>query len=352
MKKKILMIGPQPPAIGGIASIVFLLKKHLPGIDFIDSSKPTVRFFRLIQPFSLVVKMMFYCLMNFRCKVIYFSSANRSFWEKSFWAVICRICGAKAYIVMVDGNFPEFYSKLSVRKKSWARFFMRKAVVVAQSPSWKNFFKEIFPDSEIDVITGGVDTDFLSPVEKQQSDKLQVLYVGWIIKEKGIHDILEACSIVKSQRSDFQVDLVGPVYCDEVELRSLIEERSLQDLVKIIGPIHSRDSLKQKYTNADVFVFPSHYEGFPMALLEALSCGLPCIGSRVGGIPDILDDGRCGFLVEPKAPEELAKALIAVLADHELRTKLSNTSRVRAVQEFSISASVESYRKLLGLGMN
>lgn len=350
MSHKILIIGPKPPAIGGIASIVSLLNAHLSDIEVLDSAKPSGRFSRLAHPIVLMFRILVYCLTHSGCKVLFFSSAYRSFWEKSCWALIARLCKADVFVVMVDGNFPEFYAGISDRKKRIARYFMKGITVVAQSPSWKLFFQGIFPSTKIDSITGGIDTDFFQPeTGRQSSDTVSVLYVGWIIKEKGIYDILAACSELKDSALNFKIDLVGPVYCDKNELEQMIRQYQLESVVNVVGAIHSREALREKYNSSDVFLFPSHYEGFPMALLEALACGLPSIGSNVGGIPDILDHGECGLIVEPGNPKEIAVALRRLLADEQLRNVLKSKSRERAIKNFSISSSVDSYKTLLGL---
>lgn len=350
MSHKVLIIGPKPPAIGGIATIVSLLHKHLSDIEVLDSTKPSGGFAKLVHPITLMLRILIYCLTHSHCKVLFFSSAYRSFWEKSCWALIGRLCKAEVFVVMVDGNFPEFYAGISNRKKLLARYVMKGVTVVAQSPSWKLFFQDIFPSSKIDTITGGIDTDFFQPeVNRQSPDILNVLYVGWIIKEKGIYDILAACAEFKGSVLNFKVDLVGPVYCDRGELEQLIKQYQLENIVNIVGAIHSREALRAKYSSSDVFLFPSHYEGFPMALLEALACGLPAIGTNVGGIPDILDHGNCGLIVAPRNPKDISNALQRLLTDEQLRIELKIKSRERAVNEFSISSSVGSYKTLLGL---
>tara|TARA_R110001583_G_scaffold169781_1_gene322979 strand:- start:15833 stop:16924 length:1092 start_codon:yes stop_codon:yes gene_type:complete len=347
---KVLIIGPKPPAIGGIASIVSLLHTHLSDIEILDSAKPSDRLAKVVHPIVLMLRILFYCLTHSRCKVLFFSSAYRSFWEKSCWALIGRLCRAEVFVVMVDGNFPEFYAGISNRKKWLARYFMTGVTVVAQSPSWKLFFQGVFPSSKLDTIIGGIDVDFFQPeVNRQSPHILNVLYVGWIIKEKGVHDILAACHELKEKVINFKVDLVGPIYCDRVELEQLIKQYQLENVVTIVGAIHSREALRAKYSSSDVFLFPSHYEGFPMALLEALACGLPSIGTNVGGIPDILDHGNCGLIIESRNPKDISNALQRLLTDEQLRIELKVKSRERAVNEFSISSSVGSYKTLLGL---
>lgn len=350
MTKKTLIIGPQPPAIGGIASIVSLLNEHLTGVQYMDSTKPNGGFSKTFHPIILLMKLFFFCLFNPGSKVLFFSSAYQSFWEKSCWALIVRVLFSRVYLVMVDGNFPEFYQGLSERKKRLAQFFMKNVTVVAQSPSWQRFYEEIFPSSKFGVISGGVDTDFFqSNGYGSKSKRLNVLYVGWVIKEKGVYDILEACSLLKESFDNFTVELVGPLYLPIETIDELIKSYGLEDVIKICGPIQGRSELRDKYCSSDIFLFPSHYEGFPMAVLEALSCGLPMIASNVGGIPDIVNEGINGFLIEPRSPESISKALSVLLTDEKLRLSMSEESRKSAISKFSISLSAESYRTLLDL---
>lgn len=355
MRSRILIVGPLPPAIGGIASIVSLLHAQLSEVDFLDSAKPEGRLQSLFHPFILISKIFLFSLLHPGCKVLFFSSAFRSFWEKAIWCLVSRPLASKVFLVMVDGNFPKFYSRLTSKRKYFAKLLLRGLTVVAQSDKWKEYFQSIFPDSNVDVITGGVDTDYFSPTSPysnggSQSATISVLYVGWIIKEKGVFDILDACELLLDEGfSNFAVDLVGPIYCDKHELEQSIEERKLSNFVKLCGPIHSRDDLRQKYLSSDVFLFPSHFEGFPMALLEAIACGLPAIGTSVGGIPDILDSGNCGLLIEPQSAKDITSALKTLLSNHELRRELGFKARERAVEYFSLSASINSYLKLLGI---
>ena len=96
-------------------------------------------------------------------------------------------------------------------------------------------------------------------------------------------------------------------------------------------------------------MFPFHAEGFPVALLEALTIGLPCIGTAVGGVSDILDYGKAGILVNPKSPVDLAVAMRYVLSDQSLVDTYSKEAFKRARKKYSQAAFVQSYETLLGL---
>jgi glycosyltransferase involved in cell wall biosynthesis len=351
MKNKVMIIGPLPPGIGGIATIVSMLKERMAGVEFLDSSKVDSLLGKISLPVSLVLKMIVFCIQTRNAKVLFFSSAHRSFLEKSVWAILARFLGAHVYVVMVDGNFPDFYSSLPPVGRLFANFAMKRITVVGQSKSWCDYYRSIFPKSNIDEISGGVDTNFFMPSstsEEQRSEVIKILYVGWIIKEKGIYDILEACNLLGVKLNSVSVELVGPIYCNIKELKLKVENLDLQDIVYVPGPIQSREELKQKYQSADIFIFPSHFEGFPVALLEALSCGLPCIGSDVGGIPDIIEHGQSGLIVKKQNIDALAGAIEHLINNKQLRLKFSEAARKRALKYFSIEASAKSYQVILG----
>jgi glycosyltransferase involved in cell wall biosynthesis len=90
----------------------------------------------------------------------------------------------------------------------------------------------------------------------------------------------------------------------------------------------------------DVFAFPSRLEGSPNAILEAMATGLPIVATRIGGIVDLLEDGRTGLLVPPGDAEALATALGRILCDASFRAGLGSYARTRAVRDFSLSGSI------------
>ncbi len=354
-QKTALVIGPLPPAIGGIATIVGSIRDHAGGAEglaVIDSSKPSTFIAAAAHPVMLAWKLLMGSLSLNRGKVLMFSGAYRSFWEKCMWSTIVRLSGSKPIVVMVDGHFPTFYNRLpSVLKKVAAYFMSHLDILGVQSESWKEYFSGIFPRANIRIVAGGVDTEYFSPAPAaRESGAIRILYVGWMIEQKGIDDLLKAAQILHQEERDFAMRLVGPTFGRDEAMRSMIRELGLATKVKLIGAIACRAKLREEYRAADMFAFPSHYEGFPVALLEAISSGLPCLGTTVGGIPDILDQGRCGILVQPRSPKELAGAMRTLLENPELRKEYGQRARLRAVENHSLHESLQSYCRLLSIG--
>ncbi len=173
---------------------------------------------------------------------------------------------------------------------------------------------------KVRVIYGGVDPDVFRSGSKLDA-RLRVglppncdpvlLFIGRLDAVKGIDVLIDACSILAKAGSRFQCRIIGdgPL---AGSLQSQIDRLGLDERIKLLGP-RPQLELPDWYRAADVFVLPSHSEGVPNVLLEAMACGLPCVASRVGGVPEISDRGDIQ-MVPPADPAALADAIRAVLA--------------------------------------
>ena len=134
--------------------------------------------------------------------------------------------------------------------------------------------------------------------------------------------MLQAFCLLRDKFPQLQLVLAGPglgADCAEL-LRSEVARLGLQDRVRLPGGL---TDLRAFWQEVDIYVQPSHYEGAPMSLMEALWHGKPSIGTRVSGIPEIIDEEKTGLLVEPKNPAALAAALERLLVEPETRRRFS-----------------------------
>ncbi len=164
------------------------------------------------------------------------------------------------------------------------------------------------------------------------SGPMHLLFVGAYGRRKGIYELMAALARVRQDGHDVRVRVVGPPeFPDEVDrLAEAIRGLGLEDAVALTGPL-AADEVAGELLAADVFCLPSHREGLPMAILEAMAVGLPVVVTSVGGIPDVVRDGDSGLVVPPGDVQSLADALAALAADPELRRRLG--ARASAVVE-------------------
>jgi L-malate glycosyltransferase len=167
------------------------------------------------------------------------------------------------------------------------------------------------------------------------ADTLVVGTVANLRPQKGYPDLLHAAREVIDKVPDVRFVAVGQGPQEE-ELRDLHARLGLGDRFQILG--YRADAVRVMAA-CDVFVLASHWEGLGVAVMEALGLGLPVVVTEVGGIPEVVDDGREGLLVPPKQPHELAAALVEVLTDDERRRQMASAAAKRG-EECSIENAV------------
>jgi glycosyltransferase involved in cell wall biosynthesis len=154
--------------------------------------------------------------------------------------------------------------------------------------------------------------------------------------------LLRAMDAVRRHIPGAQLLLIGtgPL---EAELRHAVEQHGLAENVRFLG---SRADVPTLLPALDVFVLGSRFEGLPISLLEAMAANVACVATRVGGIPEAIDDGRTGLLVEPGHPDVLAEAIVVLLSDPATRARLARGGRDRVAADFSIERSVRRTQDL------
>lgn len=352
-----LVFAAPPPPLGGIASIVQMLQSGLvshAGVNFgaplpklqqaagRSLSRPVRNVWRLIACAVLVPR---------GSRVLMFSSAGFSFYEKVFWACLVLVLQRKPVIAMVDGNFPAFWQ----RQSKWAQWLASRVLhaktlrLGVQSAGWADVYRGMFPRADVQVFAATVNEKFWQAMPSAGRRPGQVLYVGWMIPEKGLLDLLDAFVQVRHAVPEARLRLVGPLFGDEAFWRDQLHARDLAACVDVVGPIHGHAALVQELSTASVFVLPSHAEGMPVAMLEAMALGVPCIGTRVGAIPDMLEQGAAGRVVSPCAPQELAAAMRQLLLDVPLAQRLGRAAFERARAHYSKEAFARSFLQLLDI---
>ena len=203
----------------------------------------------------------------------------------------------------------------------------------------------------ISVIQNGVDTQRFSPSPgvrqrvRQElgfpSERLVIGGVGRMVPIKDYGTLLKAAAELLKRGVNLHLLLVGK----GPEFESLQRQgiALLKDRVSFVG---ASDRVPELLNAMDIFVLPSFGEGMSNTLLEALACGLPLLATRVGGNPEVIEDGRSGWLFSAGDAEDLSRRLEALAAKPEIRGALGAAARVRATTVFSLEGMIERYRSL------
>jgi glycosyltransferase involved in cell wall biosynthesis len=161
------------------------------------------------------------------------------------------------------------------------------------------------------------------------------LFVGRLASNKGLLTLVDAFAELASEEPASDLVLVG----EDGGMRSAVEARvrarGLERRVHLLGHVEDEQLVAAAYREARLTVLPSDYEAFGLVLLESLAQGTPVVATRVGGIPEVVEDGRAGLLVPPGSVADLAKALRAVWTDRELARRLGEYGRSEVVPRFT-----------------
>ncbi|MBW7956455.1 MAG: glycosyltransferase family 4 protein [Deltaproteobacteria bacterium] len=236
--------------------------------------------------------------------------------------------------------------------------------------------RDAFPahSARVRTLHNGVDYARFSQVRPQDGDR-RLICVGRISPEKGLHVIIEAFNIIAPRHPGLELHLIGQEritpreflvdLSDEQTVRSLAAfypgsyqkkiskmlAPGLSERVFFIGHV-SHQEMIAKYSEAHIFINASFYESFGMPVAEAMACGLPVIATRVGGVPEIVEDGVSGLLVQPGDPIGLGKAIELLIRDRGLRASVSAAGRQRVKDLFNwdrIAGTMAGYyRELAG----
>jgi glycosyltransferase involved in cell wall biosynthesis len=160
------------------------------------------------------------------------------------------------------------------------------------------------------------------------SDAAVLLSVGRLDRQKGHADLLCALAGVHSARPDVRLVIAGEGP-ERERLEELLDALGLAHAVRLLG---HRGDVERLMAGADLFVFPSYFEGTPFAMIEAMAHGLPIISSTFGGVDEIVDHGGNAVLVPVGRPDALRRAIVEVLADRPARERLAAAGRERAAQ--------------------
>lgn len=158
--------------------------------------------------------------------------------------------------------------------------------------------------------------------KESAAGEITFLYVGNVLKLKGLPDLVEAFTIIKRDNQRMRLLVVGR-YTD-ADFPFSKEEWAAKS-VELIGEVPN-EAISGYMNTADVFVLPSHSEGLPTVMLEAMACKLPMIMTKVGGIPEVLSDGISALLIAPGDVDGLVKAMNRLAADSLLRKTLSDAA--------------------------
>lgn len=331
---------------GGIASVVNGYREHdFSGkceVSYIESYRNGSKWEKLAKALKGYLLFFREMILNKPDIVHIHSSFGPSFYRKMPFIYMACFRGVPVINHIHGAEFETFYLKASDRKKRRIRKVYGKCtMLIALSEEWKRNLESVVSPEKITVIENYCKIPDLSGTEK----KKQILFLGEIGKRKGCYDIPEIYGRVLEKGERLPLIMAGDG--ELAEVKKLFEDRDLLESVSFPGWVRGADKDKC-LKESGIFLFPSYYEGMPMAVLEAMAYGMAIVTTRVGGIPHLLEDGGSGYLCEPGDIEGLSKRLLELSKDGDKRRKMGERARQKAIADYSMESHIKKLMDLYG----
>ncbi|WP_437731641.1 glycosyltransferase family 4 protein [Sorangium sp. So ce1335] len=333
------MIGPRAPAVGGIATYVETMLERIPTRHCDTAPEPGLRgkLARFARGCAAIVA------SRPACRVLHIhSSYGWSFHEKAVLSQLGQWLGYRTILHIHGSRFDEFVAES--RLKGWIARSLRGAdAVIALSEYWADFLGSVAPGCRIVTLENGVAVPAAPPPLPAAP---RVLHLGAINDSKGVPEAIRAFAQVVRQHPAAVLDLAGPAEPDDLAgYKRLVAELGLGDSVRFLGSVRG-EAKSRVLEESSVFILPSHAEGLPIALLEAMAAARPVVATRVGAIPEVIVDGESGFVIAAGDVDALAERITRLLGSVDLRERMGRGAWERARSRYDIASVVE---RLTGL---
>lgn len=340
------MVGPDPSGHGGVSQVVRLWQSG----GYYDEF--SIKYFSSVSQdnhkvYTLLKNLFCFTLKCFvKCRFVYVhTSSYNSFYRKSLFICLAYLFNKKLVIHIHPAFFSQFLGSLSGIKRQIAMLIFSKAKgIIVLTPELKKNISALFPDKQIFVLNNPVDIEGMANGSNIQRQSSHILYLGWYVKHKGVYDLVDAIGILRNKNIDVTADFYGTKEGDD--LRKYVQERNLSDFVHINGWIGLNEKLNALYS-CTMLVLPSHTEGVPNVILEAMATKTPIISTHVGGLKDVLRDRENAIIAESKNAEDLSDKICVILRDRTLSEKISKSAYEEACDNHSLPVIKEHFRLIL-----
>ncbi|WP_438027532.1 glycosyltransferase family 4 protein [Sorangium sp. So ce233] len=360
MTMRVALWGPLPPPAGGVTRWVrnYLDAAPTAGIeaDVIDTSPggqtidPTSRFrpARVVRALDALVALR-RVLARRPPDVVHLCTTL-------FWAAgrdglaieLCRRAGVPAVLHLhLSPQIIAWHRALPWPARQAVRAMLgRAAAIITLSQELQTYIQDLLPAGCVVRIPNLVDIGGFHPAApRPPARSLRVLFVGLVTPQKGVIELARAVLAIDG----VTLVIAGPrgAGSEERRLDDALGDLARQGRLELLGEV-PEEAMPAAYRAADIFCLPSHGEGLPNALLEAMASGLPCVVTPVGAVPEVIEGegGRVALAVAPADEAALRSALLSLRDDPSLRAQLGEAARRRAVRRYAPGAVMAQYAAL------
>ena len=330
---------------GGILSVITAIAStelaKSWGLVFIPSHDSVNLLKRVWLAAKAGIEICYLCVTN-DVRLMHLHSAMRgSFWRKAIYMEMGHFLGIPSILHLHGSEMKVFYEQQGVFGRRLVRRSLHKADrVVVLSESWRSFVLSVAPQARVEMVFNFVPLQLgITPKLRRPGESLRVAFLGLIGDRKGIFDLVKAVAGLLANRPGCLQLVVGG-NGEMARLAQAIIDAGLKEQVQVLGWIDAQ-ARADLLRSIHAFALPSYNEGLPMALLEAMSYGIPVLSTPVGGIPELVQDGLTGYLIEPGDTVAMMERLGHWLDDDNARVQMGLAAQRRVACNFSEEQAVK-----------
>lgn len=351
---RILMVGTALEGKGGVAAVVSVLRQdglfERERVRYVATHREGSKAAKAKDALCGFWNTLLACFGQHPAVVHVHAASRASFVRKSVVLLIARLAGCKTIFHLHGGGFRQFAAvEAGGLMRRWIRHTLEaSSVVITLSNGWAEFVRMFAPKARVAVVPNSVP---LPPAALAAAapEPARILFLGRLEEAKGVFELLGAGARLAPTYPSLRLVFGGEG--DAGALRGKAAELGIAGRIELLGWVGPGERDAQ-LARAAVFCLPSHAEGLPMSMLEAMAAGTAVVASSVGGIPEAIADGDNGLLVPPRDVQALAENLERVLGDETLRARLARNARATIEQHYSTEVVCGQlsalYRELAG----
>lgn len=329
------MVGPDLSGQGGISGVVKIWRESgfFPDDNLIYvSSASDISRHKVI---TMLKGLFRYVTVLGGAGLVYIhTAAYTSFYRKSLFILLARLFGRKIVLHVHPSEFVDFYAVLSRLPLKYCTFVLRRVdIFVVLTEEVKRSLVRLFPGKPVHLLRNGISLQEMRDRHGIRRQDGELLYLGWYIREKGVYELVDAVSLLKKKGMIVHLNFFGTKSVDQ--LREYIRAKGATDMISVNGWIGYKDKLRALYSSS-MLILPSHSEGIPNVILEAMATRTPIVATFVGGMKEILRDEENALIAKVNDPADLSEKIARLLQDKDLAARLADQAYRQAQQSYDV----------------
>lgn len=346
---RVLMAGTSPDRRGGVASVLRTWRDcgffERLNVRYVATDAPGGRGRKAAAALGAWTRCAAGIALR-RCDVVHVhTSSYASFWRKSPVFALALLGRVPLVVSLHGGGFRDFHAAGGPLRRAWIELVMRRAAAfVVLTDGWADWARGVAPHANVQVLPNVTVVPALPDARRVEPDLL--LYLGRIEASKGIGVLVEALALANRRGAGWRLACAGEGDVDAARAQAA---RCGVEAGALVFPGWLDDAGRADWlARCALLVLPSLAENMPMAVIEAFAYGRPVIASRVGGLPDMVDAGIDGWLVEAGDAQALADALTAAAEARPALAAMGGAARDKALRRYAPEEALRRLERLYG----